>query len=50
MKTNDAAVAALLTPNDDATIWEVDDVLWAERQPLLVIDTPPHEAGSAAPR
>jgi putative transposase len=45
MKTNAAAVAALLTPNDDATIWEVDDVLWAERQPLLVIDNPRTKPG-----
>jgi putative transposase len=45
MKTNDAAVAALLTPNDDSTIWEVDDVLWAELQPLLVIDKPRKKPG-----
>ncbi len=27
-------------PKDDPTIWEVDDVLWAELSPLLVITKP----------
>jgi putative transposase len=33
---------------DDATIWEVDDALWAELQPLLVVDKPRKKQG--APR
>ena len=33
---------------DDPTIWEVDDVLWAELRPLLVVDKPRKKQG--APR
>ncbi len=51
MKTHDAAHAALPapstppTPKDDPTIWRVDDALWAELQPLLVIDKPRKKPG-----
>jgi transposase len=39
--------AAGLAPSapDDPTIWEVDDVLWAEIGPLLVIDKPRKKPG-----
>jgi putative transposase len=33
---------------DDPTIWEVDDALWADLQPLLVVDKPRKKPG--APR
>ena len=33
---------------DDPTIWEVDDALWAELRPLLVVDKPRKKPG--APR
>ncbi len=32
-------------PKDDPTIWEVDDALWAELQPLLVIHKPRKKPG-----
>jgi len=32
-------------PKDDPTIWEVDDLLWAELQPLLVITKPRKKPG-----
>src|SRR6478735_8233443 len=40
MDTHDAAPAATHPTQDDPTIWRVDDVLWAELQPLLRIDKP----------
>ena len=33
------------TGQDDPTLWRVDDALWAELQPLLVIDKPRKEPG-----
>jgi putative transposase len=44
METTLAAPAATTTP-DDPTIWEADDALWADLQPLLVIDKPRKKAG-----
>ena len=44
METNDAAPAAR-KPKDEPTIWRVDDALWAELQPLLVIDKPRKKPG-----
>jgi hypothetical protein len=32
-------------PKDDPTIWEVDDALWAQLQPLLVITKPRKKSG-----
>jgi len=37
MKTYDADTAATPVQPDDPTIWRVDDALWAELRPLLVI-------------
>ena len=48
MNTIDAAPAAPAPPQDDPTIWRVDDVLWAELRPLLVIHKPRKKPG--APR
>jgi len=45
MNTHDAAPAAPAKPKDDPTIWRVDDALWAELQPLLVIDKPRKKPG-----
>jgi putative transposase len=45
MNRHDAAVAAPPTTKDDPTIWRVDDMLWAELQPLLVINTPRKKPG-----
>ncbi len=48
MNTPDAARAAPATPvkpKDAPTIWRVDDALWAELQPLLVIDKPRKKPG-----
>ena len=45
MNTPQAAVAAPQPTKDDPTIWRVDDALWAELQPLLVIDKPRKKAG-----
>jgi transposase len=45
MKMNEAAPAAPTTAKDDPTIWEVDDALWADLQPLLVIDKPRKKPG-----
>jgi transposase len=44
MHMNDAAPAAT-KPKDDPTIWRVDDALWAEIQPLLVVDKPRKKPG-----
>ena len=40
-----APAAAPTTTPDDPTIWEVDDALWADLQPLLVIDKPRTKPG-----
>ena len=32
---------------EDPTIWEVDDALWAELQPLLVVNKPRKKPGAA---
>ena len=51
MNTTLAAPAAPLTApaeapvRDDPTLWEVDDALWAELQPTLVIDKPRKKPG-----
>ena len=48
MNTNDAATAAPATrkpTKDDPTIWRVDDELWADLAPLLVIDKPRKKPG-----
>ena len=45
MSENDAAVAAPKTAKDAPTIWRVGDALWAELQPLLVVDKPRKKPG-----
>jgi len=45
MSEKDAAPAAPEKPKDDPTIWRVDDALWAELQPLLVVDKPRKKPG-----
>jgi transposase len=46
MSTLTAAPAASPTSTpDDPTIWEVDDALWADLQPLLVIAKPRQKPG-----
>ncbi len=45
MKEQTAALAAPQPTKDDPTIWRVDDALWAELQPLLVVDKPRKKAG-----
>ena len=46
MEKHDAATAAPSTKaKDDPTIWRVDDALWAEFRPLLVIDKPRKKPG-----
>ena len=45
MNTHDAAPAVSQRTQDDPTIWRVDDALWAEIQPLLVIDKPRKQPG-----
>ncbi len=44
MSTTTAAPAAPTT-KDDPTIWRVDDALWAELQPMLVVDKPRKKPG-----
>ena len=44
MSTTVAAPAAPTT-KDDPTIWRVDDALWAELQPMLVVDKPRKKPG-----
>ena len=39
------AAPAAPTTTDDPTIWRVDDALWAELQPLLVVDKPRKKPG-----
>ncbi len=45
MKKQDAAVAAPEPPKDGPTIWRVDDALWAELRPLLLVDKPRKKPG-----
>lgn len=46
MTTQTAAPAASPpTTPDDPTLWEVDDALWADLQPLLAIDKPRKKPG-----
>jgi transposase len=45
MKKKDAASAAPETTKDAPTIWRADDALWAELQPLLVVDKPRKKPG-----
>ena len=45
METQQAALAAPPPTRDDPTIWRVDDALWAELQPLLVVDKPRKKPG-----
>ena len=45
MNANDAATAAPKATKDDPTIWRVDDALWAELRPLLVVDKPRKKPG-----
>ncbi len=45
MDTNDAAAAADKKPKDAPTIWRVDDALWWEIAPLLVVDKPRKKPG-----
>jgi transposase len=40
-----AAPAAPAKTTDEPTIWRVDDALWAELQPLLVVDKPRKRPG-----
>src|SRR5215217_589570 len=40
-----APATAATTGQDDPTLWRVDDALWAELQPLLVIDKPRKKPG-----
>ena len=45
MDTAFAALAASAPTKDDPTIWHVDDALWAELQPLLVVNKPRKKPG-----
>jgi putative transposase len=45
MKTDIATPQTPPDPPDDPTIWEVDDALWAELHPLLVITKPRTKPG-----
>ena len=45
MKQHDADTAARTVRRDDPTIWRVDDALWAELPPLLVIVKPRKKPG-----
>jgi transposase len=45
MSEHEAAVAAPQTTKDLPTIWRVDDALWAELPPLLVVDKPRKKPG-----
>ena len=45
MNTDEAAFAAPHRPADDPPIWDVDDELWADLQPLLVVDKPRKKLG-----
>ena len=43
--TAEPPTAAPTTPKDDPTLWRVDDALWADLQPLLVITKPRKKPG-----
>lgn len=45
MSEKDAAPAAPEATKDGPTIWRVDDALWAELRPLLVVDKPRKKPG-----
>ncbi len=45
MNEHDAAPAAPERPKDAPTIWRVDDALWAELQPMLVVHKPRKKPG-----
>ena len=45
MDTPHPAAAAAPTPKDAPTIWEVDDALWAELEPVLRVDKPRKKPG-----
>lgn len=45
MVTQQAAIAASQPARDDPTIWRVDDALWADLQPLLVVVKPRKKPG-----
>lgn len=45
MNEHDAAAAAPEKSKDAPTIWRVDDALWAELAPLLVVDKPRKKPG-----
>lgn len=45
MTTASTEAAEAASPKDDPTIWRVDDTLWAEIAPLLVIDKPRKKPG-----
>jgi transposase len=45
MEAQLAGVAAPQPPPADPTIWRVDDALWADLQPLLVVDKPRKKPG-----
>ncbi len=45
MQTQLTVVAARRPTKDDPTIWRVDDALWAELQPLLIVEKPRKKPG-----
>jgi transposase len=45
METQQAALAPPQPTRDDPTIWRVDDAMWAELRPLLVVDKPRKKLG-----
>jgi transposase len=45
METQQAALAPPQPTRDDPTIWRVDDAMWAELRPLLVVDKPRKKPG-----
>ena len=45
MSTTSTEAVAAASPKDDPTIWLVDDALWAQLAPLLVIDKPRKKLG-----
>lgn len=45
MDMHNAAAAAPQSTKDDPTSWRVDDALWADIQPLLVLDKPRTKPG-----
>lgn len=45
MPSAEPATAAPPTTKDDPTMWRVDDALWAELRPLLVLDKPRKQPG-----